>query len=81
MFSNYVIEIEVQWYMQNNCFPYCPVITGLHTAQYKYVADPRVNNIGHAVNTLELFYIRDVYIGSNKCSNKQDISRPSQVYV
>ena len=68
--------------MQNNCcYPYCPVIIVLPMAQYKYVADPRDHNIGHAVNTLELIYIRDMHNGSNERTNKQDKSRPFQVYA
>ena len=50
--ENHVIEIEVKWCTQNSCYPYCLVIIGLPTAQYKYVVFPRVNYIGHAVNTL-----------------------------
>lgn len=49
--------------------------------QYTYLDVPRVNNTGHTLNTLELFYIRDMHTGNNEYTNKQDISRPFQLYA
>jgi hypothetical protein len=49
--------------------------------QYKYLDVPRVNNTGHTLNPLELFYIRDKHMGNNEYTNKQDTSRPFQLYA
>jgi hypothetical protein len=63
------------------CYPYCHVVIGLPTTQFKYVAVQRVTYIGHALNPLDLFYIREMHMGNNEYTNKQDKSRPFQVYA